>query len=348
MATPHFVEQLDREDVLPSAARDSAPERARYPWFRVLVRIVVDAILVLWGAATLSFFVMQALPGEPVDVLITDPEAPQELRDQITREYGLDQPLWIQYVVFLGRLARGNLGQSFQLRKPVADAIGAEMWPTITLTVVAFFLAILIASIAAVLTSGRAKVARASASFIELTIISVPTFWIGLLLLAAFSYTIPIFPDSGDRGPISLVLPAITVAAAMIGTLAQILRQGMESTLGQPFILSARSRGISETSVRVRHAYRHSMLAGITLSAMFFGFLLGGAVITETIFARPGIGRLALSAINSQDIPLVIGVVIFSSIAFVIVNSIVDLLYPLIDPRLRQVHVQGGFTGRAA
>lgn len=337
--TPHFVEDFaaaeDRALAVASDNRVAPATRAHYPWFRVAIRVIVDAAFVLWGAATLSFFVLHSLPGSPADMLVTDPEAPQELRDRVIAEYGLDKPLFIQYLVFLAKLARGDLGNSYLLRRPVADVIALEAGSTISLALSALVLSVLIASVAAILTSGRAPFARKVVSFLELTAISVPSFWVGLLLLAAFSYTIPIFPDSGDRGVSTLILPAITVASGLVGTLAQILRQGMEGTLRQPFIVSAFTRGATETSVRVVHAFRHSLLTTVTLSGMFFAFLLGGAVITETIFARPGIGRIMLMAINSKDIPLVIGVVIFCAIAFVVINTIVDLLYPVIDPRLR-------------
>ena len=335
--TLHYVEPFDHDPTVDVAEANEPPPavKAPYPWARTLTRIVVDAVLVLLGAATLSFFVLHSLPGNPVDILITDPEATAEQRAQVTADYGLDKPVAVQYVFFVGKLAQGDLGESFLLRRPVVDAIGAEVWSTIRLALAALGLVIVAATTIAVATSGRARVARSAASTLELVAISIPSFWIGLVLLSLLSYRFAIFPDSGDEGFQSLVLPAVAVAAGMIGILTQVLRQGMESTLRQPFITAARTRALTETSVRVVHALRHSMLAGLTLSAMFFGFVLGGAVISETIFSRPGIGRLALLAINNRDIPLVTGIVLFCALAFVVVNTIVDLLYPLVDPRLR-------------
>ncbi|MFE1321128.1 ABC transporter permease [Kitasatospora phosalacinea] len=182
---------------------------------------------------------------------------------------------------------------------------------------------------------------RAAASFLELLTVSSPSYWIGLLLLTVFSFQLRIFPVTGDQGFAALVLPALTLALPMAGVLAQVLREGLEAALEQPFALTARSRGLSRTAVALRHALRHSALPLVTLTGWLAGSLLGGAVLVETVFGRPGIGALMLQAATGKDMPLVVGLVLLSAAAFVLASTLVDLLYLVIDPRLRTDRVTG-------
>ena len=301
----------------------------------LFVRILAGAA-VLWAAASLAFVVLQMLPSDPVQVIYgADSTVTPEMRDRIRSEYGLDLPIWEQYGQFVSRIAHGDLGMSYQQRRSVVAIIGSELGSTITLAVLATILALTLATIASVTTAGRPSRIRSLVSGFELLSISMPAFWIGLLLLSFFSFRWPLFPVVGDYSWRSLVLPVVTLAIAIFGTLSQVMRAEMDLALEQPFALTARTRGLSEWSVRWRHAFRHALIPGLTISAEMFGSLLAGAIITEQVFGRPGLGRITLQAVTNQDIPVVVGVVLFVATIFVTTNIAVDLLYRLIDPRLR-------------
>ena len=301
----------------------------------LFVRILAGAAVLL-AAASLAFVVLQLLPSDPVQVIYgADSTVTPEMRDRIRSEYGLDLPIWEQYGQFVSRIAHGDLGMSYQQRRSVVAIIGSELGSTITLAVLATLLALTLATIASVTTAGRPSRIRSFVSGFELLSISMPAFWIGLLLLSFFSFRWALFPVVGDYSWRSLVLPVVTLALAIFGTLSQVMRAEMDLALEQPFALTARTRGLSEWSVRWRHAFRHALIPGLTISAEMFGSLLAGAIITEQVFGRPGLGRITLQAVTNQDIPVVVGVVLFVATIFVTTNIAVDLLYRLIDPRLR-------------
>ena len=216
----------------------------------------------------------------------------------------------------------------------MTEIIGAGIGPSAALTGAAFVLAVGFGIGSAVLSAGRPR-ARLATQSAELIAIAVPSFWIGLLLLTAFSFAIPIFPSSGADGVASLVLPAITLAIPLGGVLAQVIRERMEEALEQPHVTTARTRGVSELRVRTHHSLRHSLLPALTVSGAIVGSLLLGTTVVETLFARPGIGRVLLTAVNGKDVPVVMGIVVFAALVFVIVSTIVDLLYLVADPRTR-------------
>lgn len=300
---------------------------------RVAPRFVTGA-LVAWGSVTAAFIGLHALPGKVEDILAGDMSWPG-LREAIAREWGLDQSLWAQYAGFLGRVAQGDFGMSYVMRQPVADVIGAQVWPTVQLALAAGLLAIVLATLAATLTAGRGRLARAVASLLELTSASAPVFWIGILLLMAFSFTLRWFPVSGADGWRALVLPAVTLALPTAGLLAQVLREAMEKALEQPFVVTARARGLGETLLRARHVLRHAALPAVTLGGWLIGGLLGGAVITEKVFGRPGLGTVTLNAVLSQDAPVVLAVVLLAALIHVAASTLLDVAYVFIDPRLK-------------
>lgn len=301
-----------------------------------LGRTLLDIVLVLWIAATLAFATLHFIPGDPVNNLlrgnfhITD-----ELRAAVTESYGLDKPVWQQYVIYIGGLLQGSLGTSFQKGAPVAQVLASEAGATIQLAVAALFIALVVATVVAVLTAGRPRWRWLAQGF-ELTFVAVPNFWIGILLLIAFSFTLRIFPSSGADGPASLILPAVTLALGIAGQLSQLIREGIERALDEPHVLTARSRGLGELSLRVKHTFRHALLPAITVSGSLFGGMLVGTTIVETLFGRPGLGRIMLGAVTAKDIPLVMGIVVVSAVVFVIVRIVVDALYLVVDPRLRE------------
>ncbi|MFD8818035.1 ABC transporter permease [Streptomyces sp. NPDC059627] len=303
---------------------------------RAVLRRLGSAVAVLAGAATLAFVALQLIPGDPVSVLLGPSNAGSPaVRAEIRREYGFDRPVADQYLHYLGRLVRGDLGESYQLQRPVWSLIGDQLWPTVQLALAGLVLAVVLAVLSAVATAGRRPALRALASLWELVAASTPSYWVGIVLLTVFSFRFRLFPVAGADGFAALVLPAVTLALPLAGVLAQVLREGLEAALEQPFVVTARSRGVGRTAVRLRHALRHSAIPLLTLTGWLTGSLLGGAVLVEAVFGRPGIGSLVLQAVTAKDMPVVIGVVLLSAFVFVVISTVVELLYPVIDPRLR-------------
>lgn len=303
---------------------------------RLAVR-VLTGLGVIWGAATLTFITIQLTPGDPVYAIVGGPEAApsKAVIEQVRQQYGFDRPIIVQYFDYLDRLLTGNLGVSYQLKEPVTQVIGDQVGGTIQLALSAAGLALVLALVVALLTAKRRPAVRSTASGIELFFASSPSFWLGILLLTVFSYGLRWLPAIGNNGFASLILPTITLALPIAAVLSQVLRNSLEEALDQPFIVTARARGLGEATVRLRHALRHSLIPLITMAGFVVGGLLGGAVIVESLFSRQGLGRVLLAAVNGKDMPVVLGIVLLSAVVYVIVNFVVDLLYPLLDPRLR-------------
>lgn len=302
---------------------------------RFLIGRFIAGLVVLWAAATLTFLMMHMTGGDTAIAILGGPDA-MPTAAQIARvraEYGLDQPLIVQYGDFLHKLVLGDLGESYRLRIPVVDAIAEQIWPTITLAFSAAVTSVVLAVLIAVTTARRGKLVREAASTGELLVIAMPTFVIGLALLMAFAVYLPIFPVANAPGWRGLVLPALSLALPIAAMLAQVLRQELEDVLEQPFILTARSRGLSDMATRLQHALRHAATPVITLSGFVLATLLGGAAVTEALFARPGIGRLMVEATSATDVPVVVGITLFGALVYVIANLIVDVVGALIDPR---------------
>ncbi len=303
----------------------------------VLARIAglaATVVIVLWGAATLAFVAFRVIPGDPVSVML-GPQAQvgEDVKDAIRAELGLDRPPLEQYATYLGQLVRGDLGESYQLRMPVTEVIGRQLGATLQLSALAIAIAVLLALAVSLLVRGRA--ARTVAAGVELLVLSSPVFWIGLVLLSVFAFGLGWFPVSGARNPATLVLPAITLALPVAALLSQVLRDGLVQAERMPFAETVRARGAGPTWFTVRHGLRHGAAGAITLAAYLTGSVLGGAVLVETVFARPGLGRVALAAISDRDLPVITGIILLSAAVFVVVNVGVELLHPLIDPRLR-------------
>jgi peptide/nickel transport system permease protein len=302
---------------------------------RYLVRRLLAGLLVVWGAATVTFVAVHLVPGQIIDAMLgPGTVATPELRQQVITENGLDQPLLVQYLDKLGDLLTGDLGRSYVQGQPVARLLGEQVGPTVDLALAALVLALALAVVAAILTAGRGRLARAVASVIGLLAVSVPSFWLGIVLLTVFSFQLDVFPAAGDLGPAGLVLPALALALPLAGVLSQVISQELATTEGKPFVMTARARGLGETNLLLRHTLRHAMLPVTTLSGFIVGSLFGGAVLVENIFSRPGLGRVLVDAVGSRDIPVVTALVLLSAVVFVVVNTIVDLLHTLIDPRL--------------
>lgn len=297
---------------------------------------VAAGIGVLWGAATLTFVTLNVTGGDTALAILGGPDAlpTAEVMARVRAEYGLDDPLPVQYAKYVGRLAQGDLGESYRLRIPVTRAIAQQIGATVHLAFWAGLLAVVLAVVTAVLTARRARWLTSAASGAELVLSSVPSFVLGIALLLLFSFQWPLFPASGSRGWKSMVLPALTLALPTAAVLTQVLRQELEEILEQPFITMARARGMADASVRLRHALRHALIPLVTLSGFIFASLLGGAVIVETLFARQGVGRLMVDATTNKDAPVVLGITLLAALIYVAVNLLVDVLNAVIDPRV--------------
>ncbi|MEU7750361.1 ABC transporter permease [Micromonospora sp. NPDC049101] len=307
------------------------------PPVRAVARRLGAGLIVLWVAATAAYLALLAAPGDTVDNIVGDGADTPQIRAEIIAEWGLERPALVQYADYLRRLGEGDLGRSYLLQRPVAEVIGEQLAPTLTLAVAAAGLGVLLALLIAVATAGdRRPWLRRVSSGTELLLVSTPSFLIGLVLLSVLSFRFGLFPVSGDQGVTALVLPAVTLALPIAGVLAQVLRDGIDRALDEPFVLTARSRGVRERTVLLRHALRHALLPAVTLAGWLFGILLGGAVIVEQVFGRPGLGQVTLSAVTSGDMPVVLAVVTLSAAVYVVVNTAADLAYLLVDPRLRR------------
>ncbi len=301
---------------------------------RVLFRLLAS-LGVFWGAATLTFVTLNVTGGDTALAILGGPDAlpTAEVLARVRSEYGLDQPLYLQYADYLGRLLQGELGESYRLRIPVTRAIAQQIGATVQLAAWAGLLAVSLSILVAIATAKRSRWIGSLSSGSELVLLSMPTFVLGILLLLAFSFQIPIFPPAGSDGWKSMVLPTLTLALPVAASLTQVLRQELEDILEYPFITMARARGLSGTGVRLGHALRHALIPLVTLSGFIFAHLLGGAVITETLFARQGVGRLMIDATTNKDVPLVLGITLLAAATYVLVNLVVDLLNTVVDPR---------------
>ncbi len=316
---------------------DPRRERLRALGRRAAIRLG-GGLLVLWAVATLTFFALRLMPGDPVLAILggTTGNPTPEAIEATRREYGLDKPLPVQYALYLGRLVQGDLGQSYSQHQPVTRVLAEQAGATLELTFAALVLAWLLVLLLTVVTAGRGRLIGGLASLAETLSAALPHFWLGVVLLAVFAFGLRWFPPAGSDSFASLVLPAFSLAIPLAGFIAQVTRESLELTLDQPFILSARSRGLSDLAVRFRHALRHALLPGVSLSGWAIGALISGAVVCEVIFSRKGVGRQLYQAVQLQDLPLVIGITLVVAAAYVLANVLVDLLYQWIDPRQQE------------
>ncbi|WP_327582938.1 ABC transporter permease [Nonomuraea sp. NBC_00507] len=300
-----------------------------------MIKRLGTGLAVLWAAATASYVALLLAPGDTVDILVGDGADTPEIRAGIVAEWGLDRPQIVQYLAYLWRLLHGDLGRSYQQQRGVGEILATQLGPTAQLTLAAAATGVALAGVIAVVTAGRGRWLRGAASAAELVSVSVPPFLIGIVLLSVFSFTLGWFPVSGAQGPQALVLPALALGLPIAGVLGQVLRGGLERALEQPFTVTARARGLTERALVARHALRHALIPVVTLAGWFTGTLLGGAVITEVLFGRPGLGQVALQAVTGRDMPVVMAVVLLSAVVYVTISTLLDLAYRVIDPRIR-------------
>ena len=302
---------------------------------RYLLRRLLLTIPVLFGVATLVFSLIHLVPGDPAQSMLGDSAPPEDVA-KLRQSLGLDRPLLVQYRAFLGGVVRGDLGNSFRYGTPVTREIGSRLVRTIQLALAAMAVAILVAiPLGIVAAVWRGSAVDHAAMTVSLIGISMPNFWLGPLLAILFAVVLGWLPVAGTGSAAHLVLPAVTLGAALAAILARMTRASVIEELRELYVTAARARGVSRTRAIVRHAFRNSLIPIVTILGLQFGAVLTGTIITETIFAWPGVGRLLIQAINFRDYPLVQGCILFISFTYVLMNLLTDLTYGVLDPRIR-------------
>ncbi len=289
----------------------------------------------VFGVATLSFVMVFLMPGDAAR-MYAGPRAPEATVQRIREIWGLDQPLPVQYVRYIGRALQGDLGNSTRDNRPVLTAILERLPATIQLALAGLFVELVIGVPLGILAALRpGSWIDQLATVVSLVGISIPSFALGLIALYIFGFLIPVFPLGGYGTPLHLVLPALTLGIGGTAFYARVLRNNLLEVMGEDFIRTAKAKGLSARVVLLRHALRNALLPTVTLAALDLALLLGGTVVIEAVFGWPGVGLQAFQAIRNQDTPLIMGTVLFASISVVGINLGVDLLYAVLDPRVR-------------
>jgi peptide/nickel transport system permease protein len=296
---------------------------------------LLSTLTVILGVVTLVFLLIHLVPGDPVQAMLGETATPTDL-EALREALGLDQPLWTQWWLYITNLLQGELGNSLYSKEPILDILLERFPATLELAIAGLLVAVLLAlplgSIAAL---RKDSIYDNSAMMFSLLGVSIPNFWLGPMLILLFSLMLGWLPVSGREGPLSLILPAITLGTALAAILARMVRSTLLEVLNEDYIRTARAKGLSESAVVIHHALRNASLPIITVLGLQLGTLLGGAVITEIIFAWPGIGQLTIESIERRDYPLVQACILLISLSYVLVNTMTDLLYAWLDPRVR-------------
>lgn len=306
--------------------------------FRRLALMVPTLI----GVSFLVFLLTRLTPGDPVRMIV-GPDAPQTRVEEVRKDLGLDRPVIEQYVRFMGGAVQGDLGQSLRTRQPVMTELATRFPLTLQLTVLAVSISVIVGIPLGVASATKKDTALdKSATVLALFGASMPLFWIAIMAILFFSVKLGWLPTAGNDGPVwtwdglrSFILPAVTLALSPIALIMRLTRSSMLEVLSREYVTVARAKGLIESKVVVRHALRNALLPVVTFVALVFGALLGGAVVTETIFSLPGLGRLVVTAINQRDYPIIQGAVLMLAVVFSLINFAVDILYAFLDPRIR-------------
>lgn len=300
-----------------------------------LIKRLLLAIPVLLVTSLLVFLVLHLSPGDPVDV-IAGPLAPQAVRDRIRTQLGLDKPLPIQFIIYMSNVARGDLGDSILNHRPVREMIAAKLPITAELGLAAFALTYLLAIPLGVIAAlNRNSFSDWFTMILALIGVSMPGFWLALILIYTFAVYLRWLPPTGYAGLKYLILPALALGLPRVGQVARITRSSMLEVVGQDYMRTARAKGLAEWVVVVRHALRNALIPVISLVGLDLGYIIGGAVVIESIFARTGVGDMMVRAIYSRDFPVLQGCMFVLTVAIILGNIIADICYVIIDPRIR-------------
>jgi peptide/nickel transport system permease protein len=303
--------------------------------FSYLVWRSLHSLLLLWLVTVVVFGLLHLTPGDPASLMLGEQATPEQIRD-LRHALGLNEPLITQYARFLGQAVRGDFGTSIRAQRPALDVVLERLPATLLLAAGAFTFAVSLGMPIGVLSAvKRLSLWDHGSMALALMGQSMPVFWLGLMLIIVFSVHLRWLPVSGAGGPQHLVLPAVTLGTFLIGLIIRLTRSSMLDVLGQDYVRTARAKGLAERAVIVRHALRNALIPVVTLLGLQLGILLGGAVITETVFAWPGLGMVTVTAINQRDYPVVQCAVFISAVLVVSINWAVDVLYHFLDPRIR-------------
>jgi peptide/nickel transport system permease protein len=300
-----------------------------------IIRRLALSLVVLIGVSVLVFGLIHLAPGDPARLMLYD-TAPEEEVQAMRKTLGLDQPLYLQYWLFLSNALRGNLGRSLYYKEPALRIILEHLPATAELTFAALLVSLVVAVPMGIVSAVRRDTVWDYAGMLLATIgQATPVFWLGLMFILLFSVQWTVLPSSGRGGIENLLMPAVTLGAPLMALVTRLVRSGMLDILGEDYIRTARAKGLPNPVIVYRHALRNMLIPLITVVGLQLGALLGGAVITETIFAWPGVGRLVVTAITARDYPLVQAATLLVSVYFVGINLLLDVLYVYIDPRIR-------------
>src|SRR6266550_8946530 len=296
----------------------------------------LQAVPVLVGISVLSFLMLHLVPGDPVQIFAGDKPLTPERAVELRHQYGLDRPLVVQYVDYASHAVRGDLGVGLRSQRPVLDSILQALPGTAQLTLAALTMAALLGITLGILAAvAHGTWLDTAVMAVAMLGISTPVFYSSLLLILFFSFTLAWLPATGQGGLERLVLPAAALGLSSAAVLARLVRSSMLEVLRQEYVTTARAKGLAQPMVVVRHALKNALIPAVTILGLQLGALLGGAVVTETIFSRPGVGRLAVEGILGRDFPLVQGTVLFAATTYVLINLAVDVSYAVLDPRIR-------------
>ncbi|MBL8691030.1 MAG: ABC transporter permease [Rhodospirillaceae bacterium] len=302
------------------------------PWFLRRILGIVPTLFLTWS---IVFGVLQLIPGDPVMLALGGTPASDEVLDNERRRLGLDQPVYVQYLTFLKKMAVGDLGNGYSSKQPVSEMIAARVRPSLELALggllVGIVLGVVLGIAAGLRPHGWIDTATMSTALVG---VSLPSFWIGMLLIYVFGLQLEWVPILGD-GIDALILPSITIGLFLAGGLARLIRSALIETMAQDYIRTAHSKGLSIVRVVAKHAMRNAIIPPITLLGLQFAVLIGGAVVTERVFARAGLGSMLIDAVLTKDIPLVQGLVVYTTTAYIVINLLLELLYGIVDPRIR-------------
>ncbi len=302
---------------------------------KYILKRLLMAIPVLLGVTFIVFTIMSFTPGDPVQTMLGDNYS-QEAYDEITEELGLNDPFLVRYVNYVVDLVQGDMGVSYSTKRAVSDEIFARFPATVRLAGAAIFLAVVFGIPLGVISATKQYSFFDSGSmFVALVGVSMPNFWLGIMLILLFAANLGLLPASGDKGFLALILPAVTLSANSLATITRMTRSSMLETIRMDYIRTARAKGLRESRVIIHHALRNAMIPVITSVGLQFGFALSGAVLVETVFSWPGIGRLLVDTIKLKDTPVVLGVVVVMAASFTVINLVIDILYACFDPRIR-------------
>jgi ABC-type dipeptide/oligopeptide/nickel transport system permease component len=300
-----------------------------------ITRRLVVMVPVLLLVVTLVFFAFQVIPGDPARLFV-GPDASQDAVEAVRRELGLDQPMVVQYATYMRRLVTGDLGRSIAMRRPVVDELVRVFPATFRLAVVSILVSMVVGvPLGLIAAINRGGVWDHVSSLVAVLGLSMPAFWLGLLLIYLLSVELRWLPSTGEAGWENYIMPTICLSTFSIAFIARMTRSSMLEVIRHDYVRTARAKGVPDWGVIVRHGLRNALLPIVTVVGLRFGYMLGGAVVVEEIFAWPGMGRLLIVAVAQRDIPVVQGLLLMFAAAFVLVNLLVDVSYAFLDPRIR-------------